>query len=260
MQIIDAHAHLYDEPGYVDQLLATMDASGIEQVCLSGLGRIFRCGNDDDVRQAFQAHPDRIIGAVFIRPGVDAPDKVDRAHNEGFRVVKVSIPRIPYNDPAGFPLWERALANKMPVLFHTGVVTAAMDAPEERISSWDMHPMRIEPITWAFPGLKIIVAHLGIHWNTDAAELARMRPNVYVDLTGEPDGWRARMDAIGVENWLWWPGALEKICFGTDVHCTKIPQILEEDQERLDTLGLTEETRERVLAGNFLRLLGEDAP
>lgn len=32
MRIIDAHAHLLDEPQYLDGLLATMDACGIEKV------------------------------------------------------------------------------------------------------------------------------------------------------------------------------------------------------------------------------------
>jgi predicted TIM-barrel fold metal-dependent hydrolase len=189
---------------------------------------------------------------------VDGPEKIERARDQGFRMVKVSIPRIGYDDPTGFPLWERAAAHGMPVLFHTGVITTAVDAPREDISSWNMHPMRIEPITRAFPHLKIIVAHLGIHWNDDAAELARMRPNVYVDITGEPGGWRARMDAVGVEKWLWWPGAFDKVCFGTDVHHTKIRLILEEDLARLDALGIGEETRRRIFCGNILHLLGDD--
>ena len=260
MRIIDAHAHLLDEPGYLDGLLRAMDACGIERVCLSGLGPLFRCGGDDDVRRAFETHPDRVIGAAFVRPGVDGPETIERAWEQGFRMVKVSIPRMPYDDPRAFPLWERAVAHAMPVLFHTGVVTVPDDRPAERISSWDMHPMRLEPVTRAFPELKVLVAHLGIHWNEDAAELARMRPNVYVDLTGEPGGWRARMDRVGIETWLWWPGAFDKVCFGTDVHHSKIRQILDEDAARLDRLGIGEATRRRIFAGNILHLLGEDAP
>ena len=260
MRIIDAHAHLLDEPHYLDGLLATMDACGIEKVRLRGPGELFGCGTDEDVRKAFDAYPGRVIGAAFVRPGVDGPEKIDRARGEGFRMVKVSIPRIGYDDPAGFPLWERAAAHGMPVLFHTGVVTTAAAAPNEGISSWKMHPMRLEPVTRAFPDLKVIVAHLGIHWNDDAAELARMRPTVYVDLTGEPGGWRARMDAVGVAKWLWWPGAFGKVCFGTDVHHTKIRRTLDEDLARLDALGIGEETRRRIFAGNILRLLGDDEP
>lgn len=260
MRIVDAHAHLLAEPGYLDRLLAAMDACGIERVCLSGIGGLFQCGTDEDVREAFEAHPDRVIGATFVRPGVDGPEKIRRAREQGFRMVKVSIPRIGYDDPAGFPLWECAVDCGMPVLFHTGVVTTAAEAPGERISSWHMHPMRLEPVTREFPDLKLIVAHLGIHWNHDAAELARMRPNVYVDLTGEPGGWRARLDAVGLGEWLWWPGALDKVCFGTDVHCTGIQRVLEEDRARLDALGADEATRRRVFAGNILSLLGEEQP
>ena len=258
MRVIDAHAHLLDEPGYLGHLLAAMDACGIENVCLSGLGPLFKCGADDDVRRAFEAHPDRVVGAVFIRPGVDEPGKIDRARDQGFRMVKVSIPRYPYDDPRGYPLWERAVANRMPVLFHTGVVTPAAEAPAEGISSWNMHPMQLEPVTRAFPDLKLIVAHLGIHWNHEAAELARMRPNAYVDITGEPGGWRVRMDRDGLDKWLWWPGALDKLCFGTDVHHSKIPRILDEDIARLDALGVGEQTRQRIFSGNILHLLGDD--
>ena len=117
-------------------------------------------------------------------------------------------------------------------------------------------PMRLEPITREFPDLGIIIAHLGVHWNTDAAELARMRPNVYVDLTGEPDGWRMRADTVGMDKWLWWPGAFEKVVFGTDVHYSKIGQILEEDINRLDWLNIPTQTRRKIFAGNILGLLG----
>ena len=116
--------------------------------------------------------------------------------------------------------------------------------------------MRIEPITREFPDLGIIIAHLGIHWNTEAAELARMRPNVYVDLTGEPNGWRARADKVGMDKWLWWSGAFEKVIFGTDVHYSKVSQILEADFVRLDRFNISVEIRRRIFADNILKLLG----
>ena len=90
-RIIDAHAHLIDEPGYLDRLLMTMDACGIEKCCLSGIGPLFGCAGDDEVRAALQAHPDRVVGAVFVRPGADTSEKIRRAHGDGFRMVKVSI-------------------------------------------------------------------------------------------------------------------------------------------------------------------------
>lgn len=255
MRIIDAHVHLYDTGGYLDDLLRTMDECGIEKSCVSGLGELLGFADDDKVKAAFKSHPDKIIGTVFIRPGVDKPDKIKQAHEEGFQMVKVHIPRVPYNDSSCFDLWEKACEYRMPVLFHTGVV-ACKDAPGEFISSWNMHPMRIEPITMEFPELNIIVAHLGVHWNDSAAELARMRPNVYVDLTGEPEGWRVRADAVGMDKWLWWPGAFEKVIFGTDVHCGKIEQILQEDINRLERLAIPQQIQEKIFSGNILKLLG----
>ncbi len=257
MRIIDAHCHLSADPAYLDGLLPAMDDNGIEKCCMSGLGPLFGQAGNADVKQAFEKHPDRVIGAVFVRPGADGPDAVDRGHDDGFRMVKITIPKSGYDDPAYFPLWERAAAHRMPVLFHTGVVTTAGEHPAEGISSWNMHPMRIEPVTREFPELGVIIAHLGIHWNADAAELVRMRPNVYADLTGEPGAWRARADAEGVEKHLWWQGAFDKVVFGTDVRYVDIPTIIKEDIARLQKLGLGEETRKRIFSGNILQLLGE---
>lgn len=257
MQVIDAHAHLFDVPGYADHLLAAMDAAGIERACVSGLGPLFMCQTNAGVRAELDRHPDRFIGAYFVRPGVDDAGAVTRAHETGFRMLKVTIPKAPYDDPRFFPLWDRAQALHIPVLFHTGFVTTAGDARGEGISSWYMHPMRLEPVAREFPELGIIVAHLGVHWNHDAAELARMCPNVYVDLTGEPTGWRARLDREGADTYLWWPGAWKKVVFGTDVVYGKIQTILQEDMARLDRYNVPQATRERIFAGNLLRLLGE---
>ena len=76
MRIIDSHVHLYDEPGYLEQLLKTLDDLGVEKCCLSGLGSLFGfCGNDE-VEKAMHSHPDRIIGAYFIRPGFQKAKKL----------------------------------------------------------------------------------------------------------------------------------------------------------------------------------------
>jgi len=257
MRIIDAHAHLVDEPNYLDNLLRAMDRCGIEKCCLSGLGSLFGCADDNAVRKAFGAHPDRIIGAIFLRPGVDGPEKIDHARQDGFALVKTTIPKCPYDDSSYGPLWQQAADCRMPVLFHTGIVTLPREAPYEGISSWNMHPMRIEPISRAFPDLGIIIAHLGVHWNHDAADLTRLRPNIYVDLTGEPEGWRRRADTVGMDSFLWWPGAFEKVLFGTDVHYSNIERILNEDFARLDKFSIDKETRTLIFSGNIVNLLDE---
>ena len=128
-------------------------------------------------------------------------------------------------------------------------------APNEQISSWFMHPMRIEPIANAFPDLKMIVAHLGVHWNDDAAELIRMKKNVYADLSGSPTGWRVRVDRIGLDHWLWWPGAFKKVIFGSDVIANDIQKILEEDKKWLNSLNIDLDTQELVFYKNIMRMI-----
>ena len=257
MNIIDAHAHLMDEPGYLAGLLKTMDGCGIEKVCVSGLGSMFGMQDNAAVEAAMRQHPDRVIGAVYVRPGVDDAEKVDWGAEHGFRILKVTAPTSPYSDPAFDPLWERALAHNMPVLFHTGLVMPSAEGRGSRVSSLNMSPMEVEPITREFPDLKVILAHLGVNHNRDAAEMARMRTHVYVDITGEPGGWRERMKRTGLDHWLWWPGAFEKLLFGTDVHYSKIQQVLDEDTAIYDQLGLDAATRAKVLGGTMRNLLGE---
>jgi predicted TIM-barrel fold metal-dependent hydrolase len=257
MRIIDAHAHLFDTPYYLENLIRTLDECGIEKSCISGLGKLFMCVDNKDIKEAIDKYPSKLIGAYFIRPGDHNPKDIKTAFEEGFKMIKVTLPRKPYNDPSYFPLWETAQELKMPILFHTGLVTTAKRAPEEKISSWFMHPMRLEPIANAFPDLNMIVAHLGVHWNEDAAELIRMKPNAYADLSGAPNGWRTRVDAIGIRQWLWWPGAFKKIVFGTDVIFSQIPQILAEDKARLEKYKIDQKIQELIFSKNMLKMLGE---
>jgi predicted TIM-barrel fold metal-dependent hydrolase len=257
MRIIDAHAHLFDIPNYLENLIRTLEECKIEKCCISGLGKLFMCVDNKGIKAAIDQYPDKLIGAIFIRPGENNPNDIKNANENGFKMIKITIPHKPYNDPSFFPLWEIAQELKMPVLFHTGIVTIPRKAPKEQISSWDMHPMRLEPIANSFPDLNIIIAHLGVHWNEDAAELIRMKPNVYADLSGAPNGWRTRVDFIGIKHWLWWEGAFNKIVFGTDVIYSQIPQILAEDKARLDKYNINQKTQELIFAKNILKMLGE---
>ena len=258
MRIIDAHTHLFDYPNYLENLIQTNDEWGIEKCCISGLGKLFMCVDNEGIKAAIKKYPSKLIGAFYIRPGENEPKDIKNAYEDGFRMIKVTLPHKPYNDPSYFPLWETTQELKMPILFHTGVVTTIKRAPEENISSWFMHPMRLEPIANAFPDLNMIIAHLGVHWNNDAAELIRMKSNVYADLSGAPTGWRARADSIGMKHWLWWPGAFKKIVFGTDVIFSQIPQILAEDRARLEKYNIDQKTQELIFSKNMLMMLREN--
>jgi predicted TIM-barrel fold metal-dependent hydrolase len=257
MRIIDAHVHLFDSPGYLEKLISTMNKVGIDRCCISGLGELFNCIDNIGVKRAIEKYPDKLIGAYYIRPGDNTKLDILNAYDQGFKMIKVTLPKKPYDHPEYFPLWKEAEKLELPILFHTGVVTLMKKAPNERISSWFMHPMRIEPIANAFPDLKMIIAHLGVHWNDDAAELIRMKKNVYADLSGSPTGWRVRADRIGMDHWLWWPGAFKKVIFGSDVFITDIQKIVDEDKKRLNRLNIDLNTQKLIFYKNILKLVGE---
>jgi hypothetical protein len=255
MKIIDAHAHLLDMPNYLEKLIETMNMFAIEKCCLSGLGDLFGCKDNLAVKQAFENYQNRIIGTYFIRPGKSDPSEVYYAYDQGFKMIKVTIPTKGYNHKSFFSIWKNAQELGMPVLFHTGIVTLPQTSLKTEISSWYMHPMRIETIANAFPQLKIIIAHLGIHWNKEVAELLRMRENIYSDLTGEPDGWRIHLDDEGIKKYLWWDGAFKKLVFGTDVRYDKISTILNQDKLRFDKFNVDEDIRELYYYRNIQNLL-----
>jgi len=256
MEIIDAHSNILSTPDYVLELMTEMNRLEIAKACISGMGSMFNSVSNKDILKIVDDFSPRFIGTYFVRPGVTNVMEIQDAHSLGFRMLKVAIPKKPYNDSAFLPLWGAAQRLNMPILFHTGLITVAESSPKDLILSMDMHPLRIEPIANSFPDLNIILSQLGGHWNRDAAELARMRGNVYLDLTGEQDGWRQRFDAEGLEKYLYWEHAFQDIVFGTNTEPPKIKQILDEDMNRYNQLNLDINTLEMIFAGNIKMMLG----
>src|SRR6056297_3088535 len=98
MKIVDAHAHLMDEPNYLQNLLQTMDKLEIEKVCISGLGKLFNSVDNSEVLRALKKYPDRVLGAYFLRPGYERASKIKEAHDKGFRMLKSTLPLYAYDD------------------------------------------------------------------------------------------------------------------------------------------------------------------
>ncbi len=255
MEIIDAHANILALPGYVLELMTEMNRLEISKACISGMGSMFNSVTNKEILKIVDDFSPRFVGTYFIRPGVTNALEIQDAHSLGFRMLKAAIPKKPYNDPAFLPLWGAAQRLNMPILFHTGLITVAESSPKDMVLSLDMHPLRLEPIANSFPDLNIILSQLGGHWNTDAAELARMRANVYLDLTGEQDGWRKRIDSIGLEKFLYWENAFQDLVFGTNTEPSKIEQILNEDKNRYTKLKLDETTQQMIFSENIKKML-----
>ncbi|MEW6360190.1 MAG: amidohydrolase family protein [Planctomycetota bacterium] len=253
--IIDGHAHLYAEDNYAEHLLRQYDKLGIDTVCVSGLGDIFALADNDDVEKAFKAHPDRIVGFAFFRLGHDNPSLIERFHDRGFKGIKVTCPTNHYDADEFLPVYAKAEELHMPVLFHLGIVTTAPGRRDDVTSRW-MRPMHLDRLAHLFPGLPLIGAHMGVPWYEEMAELPRFHKNVYIDITGKLTGWRAHLKARDIKRLLWYPGAIEHLIFGTDVHYTEAKQALDQDVKLYRTLRLKKKVRDGIFAGTMARLIG----
>ncbi len=251
--LIDGHAHLEAETGYVGALLRECDRLGIAQVCVSGLGSAFAMADNDTVAEAVRAHPDRLIGFRYLRLGVHRVQDVDLALDGGFRGLKFTIPLRPYDDPDYFPVYEQAQQHGLPCLFHTGIVTTRRYL--HGVSSANMRPVHLDTIAHEFPRLNLICAHLGMPWYEEAAAIARILPSVYVDLSGAPLGWRAQKDVAFFRSLFYRPDVWAKVIWGSDVHVHDLEAALRRDQALAEDLALSPEQRSAYFGGTLLSLL-----
>lgn len=82
------------------------------------------------------------------------------------------------DDPGYQPYYELAEEFDIPVIFHTG------DAWGTRTDLRSSHPLGVDRVAWQHPNLRIVMAHVGVPWHKDAAEVAWKNDNVWLDLSG----------------------------------------------------------------------------
>ena len=267
--IWDIHHHWVNEAGYVDRLLRQMDRLGIERVGLIGMGESFpdlfvRHERSDDladnvaVAALAQARGERFWAYGYLQPGRCEPADVDRLAEMGVAGLKFHMPIKPYGEPEYFELYARAQQHHLPCLFHTGVMQAPAPTPGRGVRSENYRPIHLEPIAWEFPDLVLIAAHLGVCWNEEAATLCRMCPNVYADLSGSAEGWRASKSAEWFRQILFWPAAHRKVFFGSDVHADELEGLVDHDRRLFEQMGWTAERRACVFRDNARRVFGHD--
>lgn len=146
------------------------------------------------------------------------------------------------NDNIIYPLYATAQELKIPVMIHTGssVFKGA------RLKYGD--PLWIDDIAVDFPELTIIQVHSGRgFWYRRAFFLARLHPNVHMEIAGLPP-----------QKLLEYFPDLEKnagkIIFGSDwpgLHSIR------DNIEAIETLPIREETKAKILGGNAARILGD---
>ncbi|MBI5116626.1 amidohydrolase [Candidatus Poribacteria bacterium] len=298
--IIDAHCHIWEEKlvstemrsilefvterfkpkdpsqvrdGTIGRLIREMDEAGIDKTVLLALdaGIAFRSHltlreYNDYVIDIVRKHPDRIIGFAGIDPrrGKEAIVELERCVESGVKGLKLwTLTGFYLDDEKYYPLYEKAAELKIPMLVHTGM------GPPGTYMKFN-RPMYVDKVAVDFPGINIILAHIGDPWIDEAVALVIKNANVYVDISAwEPSVKFAPFVLCQTLTKIKMScGGLHKVLFGSDWPLFTPVFPLKEWVEAirnltmpppLQMMGLqdfTENDKEMILGGNAARVLG----
>lgn len=134
---------------------------------------------NDAIADYARAYPNKIIGFMSIDPHQpDAIEEIDRCHKKlGLRGIKMSPVYQNFHpcDEKARRVHRRAEQLGLPILTHAAFHSIATTPME-----W-ANPLLYDPVAREFPNLKIILAHLGLPWFTDAMVMVRKHKNVFAD-------------------------------------------------------------------------------
>jgi len=205
---------------------------------------------NDWIARYCAADPRRLLAFGSVHPlyATDAAAEVDRLAQIGIRALKIHPPHQVFSPNAyrqGLgplaAIYERAQAQRMPVMIHTGtsVFPGARNVHAQ--------PILADDVAVDFPDLVIILAHGGRPlWMNEAFFLVRRHPNMYMDISGIPPQrlleYFPRLEEIA-----------EKVLFGTDWPGPGVPEVRGNIEQFL-ALPLSDETRRKILYDNAARL------
>ena len=167
-----------------------------------------------------------------------------------------------YDDPKYDSIWILAEQLGLPILPHTGI--------HARGNFTGMRPGFVATLAERHRDLIIHAAHLGNPWYAEAAEGARINPNLYFDISGsslikkydDPGFWNEIIwwtDAVGKPHVGTNAGpAFEKILFSTDEYPAEenLVENIIRFNRMLDACDIPEETREKMYGRTIARIHG----
>jgi uncharacterized protein len=264
-KLIDVHVHYNGEPGFLEKLLDKLIAAD---------GLAFLLTTPEALPQAskfIREHPDRLIGFGDIK--LDDPNalsEIDRLHQAGFRGLgEITSTQKNYDDPAYWPLYDRAEKYHMILLFHTGIVNRLHPEQPANISFDRSRVTRLDLIARHWPKLTIIGAHLGNPDYAEAGEIGRWNPNLYFDVSGTTLI-KKKDDYPFFRTIFWWTGivsphtppsgvsAFEKLVFGSDVFGGDLQEFdsaLARYHAMLDACQVPQSAQAMIFSGTMWRIL-----
>lgn len=161
----------------------------------------------------------------------------------GFRALKLQ-PTYQYfypNDRLLYPLYAKAEELRIPVMFHTG--SSVFRGARIKYGN----PVHLDDVAVDFPDLNLVMAHSGRgFWYQEAFFLARLHPNLYMEIAGLPA--KKLLDYFPE-----FGRNADKIIFGSDWPGN--PWI-KENVAHIRSMPISEDGKRRILGDTAARLLG----
>jgi len=200
--IVDVHSHLFAEnhigppfatdaarahAGPVDLSVswdhyAVTSPADTTTIVVGGKARLSGLWVDDEAVATYvAAHDDRLIGYLSVDPTQPGwQDEMRHGHVDlGLVGIKL-MPMYAGFDPAATsldPLYAYAQDNGLPLLVHTGT-TFVSAAPLK----WAL-PIHLDEVASRFPGLRVVLAHLGHPFEGECIAVIRKHEHVYADVS-----------------------------------------------------------------------------
>lgn len=229
----------------VEDVIAAMDAAGIERLLLSAW---HRPGGwvitNDEVAAIVRAHPQRFRGvaAVDLERPVAALAELERAIVElGFKALRV-VPWLwnrPPDDRLYYLLYAKCVELCVPFCTQVGHTGPAMPSEPGRPVPY------LDRVALDFPELTIVGGHIGHPWTDEMIGLAWKHDNVHIDTSAHaPRHYPPALLRFAASY------GRRKVLFGTN-----FPQLpLERCADEARELDLPAESREAFFAGNARRV------
>lgn len=254
--IIDIHHHYNPlEEIFLETLLRNMDIAGVSRVCLFTSGPNYGEKEGKDWKKIFKDYSDRIIGFGTINPGrmpENNPEIIDEYYSRGFRGLKFIRPTKRYDHDEFLIYYEKAEDYNMPILFHTGVIARRFIEEREDVSSAHMRPVYLDRIARLFPKLKIIAAHMGDPWFSEAFNTSQKNPLLWLDISGKGIWLKAK----AIREHLWIRVRPEKLVFGLDEHPSQYMRLIYAWDTLFYEMGLNQKQRDMIFGETAAEILG----
>jgi predicted TIM-barrel fold metal-dependent hydrolase len=239
------------DPG---EFLRTLDALGIERAGVINYVAPDTMGFTNEVNDWCAKYcsvaRNRLIafGSVLPRAVSNPGAEVDRIVKMGIRALKLH-PSHQALSPNGYTkgdkglaaVYERAQANGLPVMIHTG--TSIFPGARNLYAQ----PLLCDDVCIDYPNLVVILAHGGRPlWMTEAFFLVRRHKNMYMDISGIPPRklleYFPRIEEIA-----------DKVLWGSDWPSPGVPEI-KVNMLTFDNLPISITAKRKILHDNAARL------